>query len=94
MLWDEYLLVCLAEEFNESAQEVAKCLRFTCMDKHPSKPHTNLQGLIKEFSQVIAVIEMLEDEGISISVDRDEVESKKRRLLQYAEHSRQLGALK
>lgn len=94
MHWDEYLLVCFTEELNETAQEASKCLRFTCMDKHPSKPHTNLQGLNKEFSQIIAVIELLEEEGISITVDRDEVESKKARLLQYAEHSRKLGALK
>ncbi len=94
MHWDEYLLVCFTEELNETAQEASKCLRFTCMDKHSSKPHTNLQGLNKEFSQIIAVIELLEEEGISITVDRDEVESKKARLLQYAEHSRKLGALK
>jgi hypothetical protein len=95
MLWDEYLLVCLGEEFNESAQEVAKCLRFTCMDRHPSKPHNNLEGLRKEFSQVIAVMELLEDEGIHIMpVDRNEIEAKKQRLLEYAEHSRKLGVLK
>ena len=94
MLWDEYLLVCLGEELSESAQEVGKCLRFTCNDKHPSKPHTNLEGLSKEFSQVIAVLELLKEEGINVKIDEAEIQAKKKRLLEYAKYSRKLGALK
>ena len=94
MNWDEYLLVCLGEELNESAQEVAKCLRFTCNDQHPSKQLTNLEGLSLEFSQAIAVIEMLAEEGIKVQIRQDVIDLKKKRLLQYAKHSRELGVLK
>jgi len=94
MKWNEYLLVCLGEELNESAQEVAKCLRFTCDDQHPSKQFTNLEGLSIEFSQVIAVMEMLAEEGIKIQIRQDVIEEKKRKLLWYAKQSRKLGVLK
>ncbi len=94
MLWDEYLLVCLSEELSESAQEVGKCLRFTCNDKHPSKPHTNLEGLSKEFSQVIAVLELLAEEGVNVKIIQSEIDDKKKRLLEYARYSKKLGALK
>ncbi len=94
MHWDEYLLVCLGEELSESAQEVAKCLRFTCNDKHPSKTETNLEGLSREFSQVVAVIEMLAEEGIRIKIDQNVIDDKKKKLLHYAKHSRKLGVLK
>lgn len=93
MKWNEYLLVCLSEELAESAQEVGKCLRFTCQNKHPSKPHTNLKGLSKEFSQVIAVLELLKEAGINIEVDDSEIKSKKKRLLGFAERSKELGVL-
>ena len=92
MLIDEYLLTCLIEELSEVQKEVCKCLRFTTEDTFQGE--SNVERVRKEFSEVMAIIELLQDEGIHIFPITDIAEDKKRRLEHWMAYSRKLGALK
>lgn len=60
----EHLLVCLAEEAAEIQQSVTKALRFGLNDTRPGHHGTNSKEITIEFYDLIAVGEMLQNEGI------------------------------
>jgi len=83
MTLEEYLLVCLAEEASEVAHATCKCLRFKPNEAWPGKNGTNLELLIREVNDLMAILEMLADEGCDLKRlnNRDDIISKKERVL-------------
>ena len=89
----EYLLVCLVEELSEFQKEICKVLRFTADDKHPDKDETNLEGACREWSDIIAVLELLDQHDLVIDSNNEHIDSKIARLHKYMKHSKMLGTL-
>lgn len=90
----EYLIVCLIEELGEVQQALSKVLRFTENDKFKGKEYSNLEQVCIEWTDVMAVKDLLEDEGFVIIANWFErYQAKKTRLLEFMEHSRDLGVL-
>ena len=90
----EHLLTCLAEECAEVQQAVAKALRFGLGDGYPGALTTNAQDISHEFSDVLAIIEMLEAENlIERQHDTHAIERKKGRVLAFMEYAEERGTL-
>lgn len=90
----EHLLSCLAEECAEVAQRVSKALRFGLDEVQPGQPLTNAQRIGQEFADLLAVVEMLEDEGaMDRPTDTHAIERKKAKVLAFMEYAEQCGAL-
>lgn len=90
----EHLLSCLAEECAEVAQRVSKALRFGLTEVQPGQPLTNAQRIGQEFHDLLAVVEMLEDEGaLDRPTDTHAIERKKAKVLAFLEYAEQCGAL-
>lgn len=90
----EHLLSCLAEECAEVAQRVSKALRFGLDEVQPGQPHTNAQRIGQEFHDLLAVVEMLEEEGsLDRPTDTHAIERKKAKVLAFMEYAEQCGTL-
>ncbi len=87
------LLVILMEECNELAQQASKAIRFG-IDQQRDLPTSNRQRLIAEWNDLIAVVEMLEREGIDLQPDPAAILSKKKKVDRYMSYSSELGTLK
>lgn len=84
----EHLLVCLAEECSEVQHAVAKALRFGLGDGYPGAASTNAQDIAREFIDVLAVMEMLEESGaIERLLDPQAIDRKKDRVNEYIEYA-------
>ncbi len=80
MTKEEYLLTCLQEECNETGQRAAKAVRFGLEEVQPDNNQllTNAQRLVYEFNDLLAVMEVMQSEGIIDNIyDRDAVALKK-----------------
>ena len=97
MTRQEHLLTILSEECAEVIKEVSKALRFGLDDKEPNQEFTNSERITKELHDVIAVIEMLRDEGcIKRGRTGDVLRSfkeKQRKVEKYLEYSEKCGTL-
>ncbi len=90
----EHLLSCLAEECAEVAQRVSKALRFGLDEVQPGQDFTNAQRIGQEFHDLLAVVEMLEDEGaLDRPTDTHAIERKKAKVLSFMEYAEQCGTL-
>lgn len=94
----EHLLSILAEECAEVAQRASKALRFGLREIQPGQPYTNAERMYREFYDLAAMFEMLE-EGGSIgrpsAETRDEhVNGKKAKVEKFLELSFECGTLK
>lgn len=94
----EHLFACLAEELNETGQEVGKCLRFSPFHQPPGYIGSNVDRMTLELADVFAIVELLNERGIQINIHsasfRARVEDKKRRTVQDGMRwARDLGAL-
>ena len=90
----EYLLTSLMEECGELSQSISKCVRFTPNHVCPKKGKPNIEDVRIEFSDVIALFELLkEEEGIDIQASRALIDAKKTRFKQMRQISRELGTL-
>lgn len=93
----EYLLTKLSEECAEVAQRVSKILCFGIDEKEPGQELTNEQRLKGEYYDLLAVFEMLEDEGFVIQDANFEVRqamiNKKAKVKKFMEYSRTQGRL-
>ena len=95
----ENLLTVANEEATELAQALDKVIRFGPQGYHPEHPgETNEFLVMKEYTQLIAVMEMLEDAGIIHSLPLpqwDEIRTaKKDAVIKYSEVSKKIGTLK
>jgi len=98
MTRQEHLLVCLAEECAEVQKEITKILRFGLNDKPiESLGGKNLEPnsvrLHREVVDVLAVIDMLMDEGLIEDVDVKDVEAKQERVEKYMKYAHEKGML-
>lgn len=90
----EHLLACLAEECAEVQHAVAKALRFGLDDGYPGAASTNAQDIAREFQDVLAVVEMLEDEGaLDCTTDLEAIDRKKARVSEYMGYAESVGSL-
>lgn len=90
----EHLLTIMSEECLEIAKEISKGLRFGLEDHHPTQTGTNAQKINHEFNDLVAVMEMLRDDGhLSVDIDRELVETKKERVEKYLLYSQDKGTL-
>lgn len=92
----QYLLIKLAEECNEVAQMASKCALFgyDSVDPREQTGETNLQKLLKELADLVAVNEMLSDlpDMPELEFDADiHIEQKKIKLLHYFKVSQEIN---
>jgi CMP-2-keto-3-deoxyoctulosonic acid synthetase len=88
----EHLLVIFAEECSEVAQETSKALRFG-VNEQRDLPTSNLERIEKEFSQLLAMREMLMTEGVYIHLDEEVMKKKKAKVEEYLLYSKECGTL-
>ena len=93
---NEYLLVCLSEEAVEVSHAVSKALRFGLESKNLNSDTCNRRDIVKEFNDVIAIIELLEEAGISLPdiYSREHIEAKKNKIKQFMIYSEDSGCLR
>ena len=90
----EYLLTCLAEEAVEVAQRATKAMRFGCAEVQPGQPLSNVQRISQELSEVFALAELLEEEGVKIlPLSSDAIERKREKVAAFMKYSRECGTL-
>lgn len=93
----EHLLSILAEECAEVAQRCSKALRFGLEEVQPGQLSTNAERIVREYNDLVAVIEMLNTElGLQYllhSAWRQAISEKKSKVEQFLEYSRKCGTL-
>jgi len=90
----EHLLVCAIEECAELQQAVSKALRFGLDDGHPDKQTTNAEDIMKEYTDLIAVMTMLIGEGLIHDYFMDRaIEAKREKVLRYMVYAKERGTL-
>lgn len=94
----ELLLTILGEECVETAQRCSKAIRFTPEEVEPNQTATqlsNAQRIVYEFNDIVAVMEILQSEGILPKVmDRTAIELKKLKVEKWLRYSEQQGVLR
>ena len=92
----EHLLTIFQEELLEVAKELSKIKRFGVhgMELNSQSALTNLQKLEQEWNDLLAVLEMIEEEGIFFLYrDDNKIAKKKEKVREFLEHSRMVGTL-
>lgn len=89
----DHYFTCLNEEAGEIIQASCKCLRFGEQDGYPNTDRTNISDLSKEINDILAVIELLQEEGVVFDklFDREQIEAKKMRVKEWLNHSVKMG---
>ena len=91
----EYLLTCIAEECGELQHAIFKMLRFGTEDRHPDGGDTNVENFFKELTDLVAVIDLAEQEGVLPEVQTPEqgIQAKQEKVLEFMEYSEVQGTL-
>ena len=104
----EHLLTILGEECSELHQELCKALRFGVYEQQYNNPISNSQRIFKEFNDLIAMVDMVNESAIKTSFDdasvtlgerglmyRDDelIAAKKRKVEEYLLYSKKCGTL-
>lgn len=95
----ENLLTILAEECVETAQRATKAIRFTLDEVQPNleqnpKELTNAERIVYEFNDIVAIMEILQEEGlIHTVIDREAIDKKKIKIAKYTKYSQEVGAI-
>lgn len=89
----DHYFTCLNEEAGEVIQATCKCMRFSEQDGYPNTDRTNISDLTKEINDVLAVIELLQEEGVEFDrlFNREDIEAKKIRVKEWLHHSSKMG---
>ena len=93
----EHLIVCLNEECVEIAKRCDKILRFGIDDRDPTyeSAPTERDRVHQELTDLMAVIEMLDDFGIISKVfDPQKIAEKKAKIEKFMHYAREHGALR
>lgn len=91
----QYLLSKLAEEAAEVAQIALKTAQFGLDEAQPEQRKTNAERCHDEIDDMLAIIEMLNDEfGFNFQSQMDRRWTKKDKVNKYAAYSAELGLLK
>lgn len=94
----EHLLTILGEECSELHQEACKALRFG-VDEQRDLPTSNLERMQKEYNDLLAMIEMINDEIFNVDramlLHRDIhlINAKREKVEKYLIYSKECGAL-
>jgi NTP pyrophosphatase (non-canonical NTP hydrolase) len=90
----EYLMQKLGQEACEVAQMASKNNEFGMFEVFPDQPLTNAERLHLELDDLMAMIEMLNDEfNLGYVPNRDNMDAKKRKVEKYYAHSDSLGLI-
>jgi len=89
----DQLLVIAGEESAEVIQELSKCLRFGPEEIYPPIGKTNADRVLDEFNDLVAVMEMLQAEGLFEQglYDRGLIAAKKLKVERHMLYSSSLG---
>ena len=91
----EHLLACLAEEANEVAQRAMKAQRFGLDEIQPGQSLSNFERLFAEFTDLTAVMGMLQDETNHRALVKPlDVDAKQAKVRQYINYAESQGALR
>jgi len=86
-----HLLACVGEEASEISLAVGKSHRFGLLNINPASGKSNLDDLVKEYHNLVAVVEMLCDEFARVAtVDRERVDKKKQRVAAWMLYAEQV----
>jgi NTP pyrophosphatase (non-canonical NTP hydrolase) len=88
----EHLMTILSEECGEVVQATTKAMRFG-LDEGRDIQVTNAERMRAEVNDLIAMIEMLEMEGIDLSPDYQARADKKAKVEKYLLYSAECGTL-
>ena len=91
MTENEYLLYKVAEECSEVAQMASKSAIFGLDETYALQDHTNAERLMHEYTDLQAVIEMLQAKGVLPLMDKSRIPEKKIKVLKYMQYSKELG---
>lgn len=92
----EHLMTILSEECAELIQATSKALRFGLeegRDIAAQEYGNNVQRMRAELNDLIAMVEMLEDEGLNLSPDYTMRANKKVKVEHYLSYSKECGTL-
>lgn len=92
----EHLLTILAEDCTEIGQRASKALRFSLAEVQPGQELSNADRIMYEFYDLLAIMEMLEDDGIFPAIWQRNVaaiEAKKAKVERFLLHSAEVGTL-
>lgn len=90
----EHLFCILGEEAAEVVQRSSKIMRFGVSEIQPNQLRDNSERLLGEIADLLAVKEMLEEEGALKKVDlRPLMDLKKKKVEKFLEYSRKQGTL-
>ena len=63
------ILLILQEECAEVTQAVSKCFRLGQDQMKPNKPMTNIQMLEEELGDLLAMVELITDNNVGITIE-------------------------
>ena len=91
----EYLLTLVMEECAEVAQRASKAMRFGLNEVQPgTEEETNANRLIYEFNDLMAVMELLREEGhIDKVIDSKAIQLKKEKLEKWFKYADECGTI-
>jgi hypothetical protein len=92
----EHLFTILGEEGVEIAQRCSKVNRFGAAEVQPGQGLDNADRLRGEYIDLLAVMEMLVEEGLVLPVhytDRPAIDAKKAKVEKFLRYSRKCGTL-
>lgn len=80
----DHLLWVLAEECNEVAHRCSKAARFNLNLTEPGHTLNNAERIIQEYQDLIAAIEMLQEDGLlPKEISREAINAKKAKVEKY-----------
>jgi NTP pyrophosphatase (non-canonical NTP hydrolase) len=92
----EHLMVCLMEECAEVSQRASKALRFGRHEVQPGQDQTNVERLVGELNDLLAVLGMLRQESIDFQTNFEDpvrIIEKIEKVERFLEYSRKCGTL-
>ncbi len=94
MMLLDYYLTKLAEEASEVAQIALKTQQFTMDEIRPGQELTNKQRCHAELNDLLAMVEVLnEDYGFEFVPNKEAMAKKKEKVLKYLQYSVDLGTV-
>lgn len=90
----QYLLLLAAEEGSEVAQAATKAMRFGAQEVYKAAGLSNEARLQAEFNDILAVMEMLNEEGLVLYRNEDMIKEKKAKVEKFMQYSKDLGIVK
>lgn len=104
----EHLLTILGEECSELHQELSRALRFGVYEQQLGNPLDNSQRIFREFNDLMAMVEMVNESTVKTSfadasvtlgdrglmyIDKELIEQKKGKVEKYLLYSKKCGTL-